>query len=84
MSAFFPESICRRVKKPRISNITTPMAMPDNGTAVEVVSKVKGSEVPEIWAVAPTVKNRSMTIPVRILIRFFIVKEFLMSKIENN
>ena len=52
------------------------MAMPDNGTAAEVVSKVNGSDVPEIWAVTPTEKNRSMRIPVRIRKRFFIVKEF--------
>jgi hypothetical protein len=82
MPAFFPDSMWRRVIKPRISNITIPMAMPGIGTAVEVVSKVNGSDVPEIWAVAPTEKNTSITMPVKMCVRLFIVKGFKLRKTE--
>jgi hypothetical protein len=76
MPAFFLDSRCLRVIKPRISTTTTPMAMPANGTAVEVVSKINGSDVPEIWAMAPTEKNTSMTMPVKMRVKLFIVKRF--------
>jgi hypothetical protein len=76
MAAFFLDSMWRQVRKPRISNITIPMAMPGIGTGVEVVSKVKGSDVPEIWAMAPMEKPRSIIIPVRIRKRLFMVKKF--------
>ena len=56
------------------------MAMPGNGTGVEVVSKVNGSDVPEICAVTPTEKSRSMAMLVMIRERYFMVKVFLMRK----
>ncbi len=76
MPAFFLESMWRRVRKPKISNTTTPMASHDKGTAGEVVSKVNGSDVPEIWAMAPTEKNTSMTMHVRMREKLFIDKGF--------
>ncbi len=76
MPAFFLASMWRRVKKPKISTTTTPMARNDKGTAVEVVSKVNGSDVPEIWAMAPTEKNTSMTMHVRMREKLFIDKGF--------
>jgi len=74
MRAFFLDSMWRQVRKPRISINKTPMEIHDSGNAVEVVSKVKGSDAPEIWAVAPTEKSRSIAIPVRIRTSFFIMK----------
>ncbi len=53
------------------------MAMSDNGTAVEVVSKVNGGvDVPTIvCALAATEHNRNMTLIVRIRTMIFMVKE---------
>ena len=55
------------------------MAMPGNGTGVEVVSKVKGGvDVPTIvWASAAKENTRDMTIPVRTRKMIFIVNVFL-------
>ncbi len=76
MPAFFLESMWRRVRKPKISTTATPMASHDKGTAVEVVSKIKGSDVPEIWAMAPTENNTIMTMHVRMREKLFIDKGF--------
>jgi len=82
MPAFFPDSTWRRVKKPKISTTTNPMASHDKGTAVEVVSKINGSDVPEIWAMAPMEKKISITMPVKMRVRILIVKGFKMRKTE--
>ncbi len=77
MPAFFLESMWRRVRKPKISTTTTPMANHDKGTAVERVSKMKvGVDVPEIWAMAPTENNTIMTMHVRMREKLFIDKGF--------
>jgi hypothetical protein len=82
MLAFFLESKWNQVIKPKISTTTTPMASHDKGTAVEVVSKVNGSDVPEIWAMAPMEKKISITMPVKMRVRILIVKGFKMRKTE--
>jgi hypothetical protein len=82
MPAFFLDSMWRRVKKPKISTSTIPIAMPGKGTAVEVVSNVNGRDSPEIWAMAPTEKSRKMTIPERSRVKLFIVKWLLMSNLK--
>ncbi len=80
MPDFFLNSLWRRPIKPKISTTTNPIASHDKGTAVEVVSKVNGGvDVPTIvWAVAPTEKNTSITMPVKMRARLFIVKVFLL------
>ena len=61
------------------------MAMPDNGTGVEVVSKVNGGvDVPTIdWALAATEYIRNTTLTVRIRTMIFMAKELSVNNQKN-